>query len=72
MFALPSFASCVPVFAVRSGAGCGWDVDPAFVRQSFEQMLCQGTIAALVGAAAGAAAAGALRRREAPAPVIAS
>jgi hypothetical protein len=69
LFALPSLASCIGFFAIRPGATCAWSVQSVFVRDSFEQMLFQGTVAALVGAGLGRLAVELLhRRRHAPLP----
>jgi Zn-dependent protease with chaperone function len=53
LFAYPTLASCVGIIKLNPAAPCAWTVDASFARQSFEQMLVQGTLAALAGAAFG-------------------
>jgi hypothetical protein len=68
LFALPSLASCVDFVAIRSGAtGCAWSVQGSFIRQTFEQMLAHGTLAALLGGTIGAVGAAIVARQRAPA-----
>ena len=75
LFAYPTLASCVDVISLNPAAPCAWLVDASFTRQSFEQMLVQGTLAALAGAAIallGTITLGARRRAAEPAPAAAA
>lgn len=74
LFAYPSAASCIDILKLNSAAPCAWTVDASFARQTLEQMLTQGTLAALIGGGIGAVVGAAFRRGSsvAPSPVVAA
>jgi Zn-dependent protease with chaperone function len=60
--AYPSLASCVKPIAYRSAA-CGWSLDRSYAQFTFEKMVVEGALVALICAAAARAAVAGVRLR---------